>query len=55
MKVDQPIALAQSIETDASPCSQRIPTDLVILDFEPTGSRNRQRLAQQSGSAKSMT
>jgi hypothetical protein len=35
MKVDQPISLAQPVKSDASPCSQRIPTDLVILDLEP--------------------
>jgi hypothetical protein len=37
MEVNKPIPLSQPVEPDASPRSQRIPTDLVIFDLEPEG------------------
>ena len=35
MEMDKSVALAQPIKSDASPGSQRVPTELVILDLEP--------------------
>jgi hypothetical protein len=34
MEMNKPVAFAQPVESDASPRSQRVPTELVILDLE---------------------
>jgi hypothetical protein len=35
VKMNQPIAFTQPIESDASPPSQFVTTNLIVLDFEP--------------------
>jgi hypothetical protein len=35
MKMNKPIPLPQPVKPDASPRSQRIPTDLIVLDLDP--------------------
>jgi hypothetical protein len=35
MEMNKSVALPQPVKSDASPRSQRVPTELVILDLEP--------------------
>jgi hypothetical protein len=34
-KANEAIPLLQSVKPDARPCSQFVPAELIILDFEP--------------------